>query len=392
MPYGGPVVTASAVTGRRLMALDLRYDELLLAGGVLVVAQAEIWTGAPDPAWVFAVLAVPMCLSLAWWRRRPGAVLMVVIASQLAGALVEVRYAPLYQLFSFLMACFALAARAPLGKAIVGGLAAEAMFVVGGLLDPDPKTAGDWLFVTAMVTGTWFVGRTLYGRDRAVDLLEQRFGRHDEATGRLVREQQERIAREVHDVIAHTISVMVVQAGAAEQLVGDNRTAREALATIQRAGHDAVLELRRLLLMLRGEEESRTPQPGLAELHALVRDARTAGTDIRLALDPVRQLPPVMELAVYRIVQESLTNVRKHAQGATEVTIGVRRQGSRLDIDILDDGRATVPAVAGNGLLGIRERARLYGGDATAGPRSDVGFAVHAWMIVEELDDPRSAR
>lgn len=384
------MVTA-AVTRGPFIARGFRYDELLLASGVPAIAQVEIWTGAPNPAWAFAALAVPMCLSLAWWRRAPGVVLAVVMASQLPGALIDVQYAPLYQLFSFLAACFALAARAPLAKAIIGGIAAEAMFVVGGLLDPDPKSAGDWLFVTAMVTGTWFIGRTLYGRDRVVDLLEQRFGRQDEETRALVRGQQERIAREVHDVIAHTVSVMVVQAGAAEQLVGDNVAAREALGNIQRAGHDAVLELRRLLLLLRGEDDSRAPQPGLADLHALTRDAQTTGLDVELAIDTL-QLAPVMELAVYRIVQEALTNARKHAHGATEVTIGIHAEGSRLDIEILDDGKAAGTALAGNGLLGIRERARLYGGDATAGPRADQGFAVHARMKIDEDNGQRPAR
>src|SRR5687768_5308536 len=109
----------AAVTRRLLIARGFRYDELLLASGVLAVAQVEIWTGAPDPAWAFAALAVPMCLSLAWWRQAPGVVLAVVIVSQLPGALIEVQYAPLYQLFSFLAACFALAARAPLAKAII---------------------------------------------------------------------------------------------------------------------------------------------------------------------------------------------------------------------------------------------------------------------------------
>ena len=377
---------ATASVAKRAYLRAVRYDEVLLAAMVLLLAQGEIWTGSTEDPGVFAALSVPMAVALLWWRKAPLGVLAVVIGSQLLGALIDVSFAPLYQLFSFLFACFAVAARTPLPSALIGLVAAEAMFIVGGLLDSDAKTAGDWLFVTGAVIGTWFVGRTLYRRDRVVDLLEDRFGRQNEETRQLIRAEQDRIAREVHDVLAHTVSVMVVQAAAAEQLVGDNHAACEALGHIQRSGHEAVLELRRLLLMLRGDFDSGSPQPGLGDLPALI-DSMREGLAVEASLDIGEMaLPPVIELAVYRIVQEALTNVRKHARGATRVTVDLRLRSSRIDIHVVDDGVSAGPALAGNGLLGIRERARLYGGDATAAAHPDGGFAVSAWMTTEPAD------
>ena len=293
--------------------------DVALAVGLLVLAQVEVWTGAPD-GWegVYALLAFPMCGALAWWRTAPLVVLLVVFAAQLPGAFIDANYGPLYQLLAFLLACFSLAARSPLRWAILGGLAAEAMLVVGALLDPEAQSLDEVAFATGMVAIVWSLGRLLYGRGRQVEHLEERsarLAREQEQTRAAIEHERAAIAREVHDLIAHTVSVMVVQAGAAEGLLDqDPQRAREPLRHIRQRGHDAVLELRGLLTMLRGEPVALSPQPRLADLGQLVEETRGAGLAVELGADgELDEVPTGVQLAAFRIVQEALTNVRKHA-------------------------------------------------------------------------------
>jgi hypothetical protein len=151
----------------------------------LVLAQIEVWTGAPD-GWVlvYALLALPTCGALAWWRTAPVVVLVAVFAAQLPGAFIDANYGPLYQVLTFLLACFSIAARCPLRWAVFGGLAAEAMLGLGALLDPEAQSLGEVAFATIMVAIVWSLGRLLYARGRQVQDLEER-------SLRLAREQDE---------------------------------------------------------------------------------------------------------------------------------------------------------------------------------------------------------
>jgi signal transduction histidine kinase len=357
--------------------------DIALALAVLVLAQVEIWAGAPE-GWevVYALLAFPMCGALAWWRAAPVAVLVVVFAAQLPGAFIDASYGPLYQALTFLLACFSVAARCPLRWAIVGGLAAEAMLGVGALLDPEGQSLDDVVFATVMVAIVWSRGRLLYGRGRQVeDLVERslRLAREQQETQAAIEHERAAIAREVHDLIAHTVSVMVVQAGAAEGLLDqDPQKAREPLRHIRERGHDAVLELRGLLTMLRGEPVALSPQPRLTDLDQLVEETRSAGLAVELTADRgLEELPAGVQLAAFRIVQEALTNVRKHA-GASSVAVKVARSGGQLEVVVADDGRGPQGQSRGHGLIGMRERAALYGGMVSFGARADGGFAVEA--------------
>ena len=216
--------------------------------------------------------------------------------------------------------------------------------------------------------------------------------------GRRMAEQRLRMARELHDVLAHTISVVAVQAGVALDALDDSpEQAREAMVAVRGAAKQALPELRATLEMLRaeneigggdrgeaggadGREDSTHPQPGLAELPDLVRQTRDSGLTVTLEIGAgLDTASPLLQLTTYRIVQESLTNVRKHAPTArTYVTL--QRENDELTIDVLDEGPAidAPPSAPGFGLLGMRERAESLGGSLECGPRSAGGFAVRA--------------
>ncbi|MCX5422427.1 sensor histidine kinase [Streptomyces sp. NBC_00078] len=230
-------------------------------------------------------------------------------------------------------------------------------------------------------------------------------------TRRAVAEERARIAREVHDVVAHTLSVMVIQAGAAEDVFGDRpEQARQALRAIDTAGRSALDELR-LLLRAFGPEErdpderdpaagdwgaegdpvdgQRAPRPGLARLDDLADAVRAAGMTVRLDREgvPAAGLPAAVDLAAYRIAQEAVTNALRHAVGADEVRVSVTADGKRIRITVADNGRTpparSARAGAGRGLVGMRERARLLGGSLRAGPAAGGGFAVEADLPME---------
>jgi signal transduction histidine kinase len=247
----------------------------------------------------------------------------------------------------------------------------------------------------------WYVGRRLRLRgERAAQLLREQAAE----ARRIVTEERTRIARELHDVVAHRVSLMTVQAGAAKAVAAeDPEGALRAMGAVEEAGRQALDELRHLLGVLRPETDldGLGPQPGLADLPRLAEQLRLAGVDVSLATDGVSaELPARVDLFAYRIVQEALTNVLKHAgPGAhTEVRLGTDRRG--IVIEVLDDGKGLVPPAAaantfrppesavgdrqdrrsGHGIVGMRERARLLGGTLDARPRPGGGFRVVAHL------------
>jgi signal transduction histidine kinase len=205
----------------------------------------------------------------------------------------------------------------------------------------------------------------------------------EETARRAVAEEQARIARELHDVISHNVSVMVVQAAAGGDVFATRPDrAREALGSIESTGREALVELRRLLGVVRPAADDdgvcREPQPGLARLPELIEHVSAAGLRVELAVggEP-RDLPPGVDLSAYRIVQEALTNTLKHARAANvQVTIGYA--DSRLGLEILDDGAGGEVTGPGRGIIGMRERVGLLGGELSAGPRAGGGFGVRA--------------
>jgi signal transduction histidine kinase len=362
------------------------------------------WPRAAD-----AALAVAVFLGTVFVTDGPGdslvtrpigdvpipALLVFAVAS---AALYWRRHAPLAVLA---VALAAWASTIGSGYADLGGVAIIALYSAGryatndrwvvsldNLTDPAPW--GEAVFGAVVMFVAWYVGRR-------VRLREQRAGqlRREQAAEarRIVIEERTRIARELHDVVAHRVSLMTVQAGAAKAVDGeDPEGALRAMGAVEEAGRQALDELRHLLGVLRPETDldGLGPQPGLADLPRLVEQIRGAGLDVSLVANGVAAgLPARVDLFAYRIVQEALTNVLKHAgPGArTEVRLGTDRRG--IVIEVLDDGRgATVlpgpdpddAGARGHGIVGMRERSRLLGGTLDAGPRPGGGFSVVAHL------------
>jgi signal transduction histidine kinase len=222
--------------------------------------------------------------------------------------------------------------------------------------------------------------RIVGDRDTRARLAERE---RDVAAREAVVEERARIARELHDAVAHSVSMMVIQAGAERRVVADGST-REVLRTIEKIGRDALTEMRRLVGMLRTDSASGplAPQPMLADLPTLMTQVREAGLPVDFHVDGERrELPVGIELSAYRIVQEALTNALKHA-GRANASVSVRYGADSLELEIADDG-AGVPADVpggGHGLAGIRERVSLYGGKFDASARLGGGFAVRVLL------------
>ncbi len=230
------------------------------------------------------------------------------------------------------------------------------------------------------------VRRVLGDRERRLQLAERE---RDIAAREAVVEERARIARELHDAIAHNVSMMVVQAGAERRVLGERQSStREVLETVEQIGRDALTEMRRLVGMLRSDaHDPLSPQPGLRDLPTLVTQVREAGLAVRLEIDGERrELPVGLELSVYRIVQEALTNALKHA-GDAKATVRLFYGAESLELEVSDDGRgaAGVAATAvggGHGLVGMRERVALYGGRFEAARRAGGGFTVRALLPI----------
>jgi signal transduction histidine kinase len=276
----------------------------------------------------------------------------------------------------------------------VGVAVAIVVVNIDALDDPVPWVEAAVVGGVAL-SGAWYVGRRLRLRkERAAQLLREQAAE----ARRIVTEERTRIARELHDVVAHRVSLMTVQAGAARTVAAEDPAgARQAMAAVEEVGRQALDELRHLLGVLRPETglDGLGPQPGLAGLAQLLEQVRRAGVDVTLVDSlPTTQavpgrIPARVDLSAYRIVQEALTNVLKHAgRGAhTEVRLGADRSG--IVIEVLDDGHgATVPpgpgvaqgGAQGHGIVGMRERALLLGGTLDAGPRAGGGFRVVAHL------------
>ncbi|HSL63412.1 MAG TPA: sensor histidine kinase [Gaiellaceae bacterium] len=248
---------------------------------------------------------------------------------------------------------------------------------------PGHSTA-ELVFIPLLFGIGWLGGYALRERAVQAEAAEERAAqaeREREAAARLaVAEERARIARELHDIVAHAVSVMVLQVGAVRHKLPDTLAEdREALTGVERTGRAALAEMRRLLGAMRhdGQDLELTPQPGLDGLDSLLEDVGRAGLPVRLHLDGDRvPLPRALDLSAYRIVQEGLTNALKHAR-ATHADVTLRYGPRELQIEVRDDGRGTSTSDGlGHGLVGVRERVKIYGGEMTAGPAPQGGFVL----------------
>ena len=281
---------------------------------------------------------------------------------------------------------------------ICGALSALGILLVfANYVGHQQQVAEAMLGVYVEFSAAWVFGTYLQGRRQDVQVLQERAARledqREERARLAVAEERARIARELHDVVAHHVSVMVVQAGAARFVVGsDPASARAAMAAVESAGRTALSEMRRMLEVLRADEPDLEPEPSLVQVESLVARVRAAGLPVDLRVEGERpDVPAGTDLAAYRIVQEALTNVVKHAGRAT-ASVRIGYAPDRVEVEVTDDGRGAAAHLGaesgGRGLVGMRERALLYGGTLEAGPRTAGGYRVHAAFPIEPSPPP----
>jgi signal transduction histidine kinase len=365
-----------------------------LAGGLLIASLADQLKAGTGSGWggpgaVQIVLAFAISVPFLWRRNHaPVVVLIVAVASFVCVGLVEPRQAAFEPFLALVLAFYAVGAYTEERRALTTLLIAIPAGVLSGVIAASfgwSKT-GNSLPTVVWVTVAWIVGRIIRSwRGRAVAL---------EHANRILEEQRElqaqaavavergRIARELHDVIAHNISMIVVQAGAAASVLqGEEPNVRAALEAIETTGRETVDEMRQLLGVLRRADDGQAlaPQPGLGALGALVAQVREAGLPVDLQIEGTPSpLPPGLDLSAYRIAQEGLTNALKHA-GAARAALTVTYARDTVEIEIRNDGAGGAGGVDGTGygLVGMRERVTLWGGNLQVGPERG-GWVVRA--------------
>lgn len=369
-----------------------RVADAVVAGPLLAVclAMTAVASRHPPPHdWrLYVVATLVQTLPLFWRRRLP----LVAFALVAAGALAQVPFDMLIPAnVAVLIAMYMVAVR----RAWPWALAAGAVTLIGDgimayVLDGGVFRAfGSYAFLTSAV---WLGGRyTRSRREQLADLRERARRAENERDARAraaAAAERARIARDLHDVVAHSVSVMVVQAdGGAYALDHDPQAARRALKTISETGREALAEMRRMLGVLRASDEfGYAPRPGLTDLDDLVAQVRGAGLPVELTVDgEPRALPASLELVVYRVIQEALTNTLKHGGKGATARARLHYGEGTVEAAVSDDGTGAgaVSDGLGHGLIGLRERVGMYGGAVTAGPRADGGFEVVARLPVE---------
>ena len=373
-----------------LGAVDLAQNGSTLSEGSNVTFPGPVAAHAG----FLLLVTVPLC----WRFRAPATVAIVVTVAAALWVLVMFSakaQPPVEPWLAMLVAMFALASRVDGRRLWVAASIAGGLFLAGEIRgELAGQGTGNVLPAVVFYVLIFALGRMVHAHRRRASGQQDRADRlereQDALAARAVAAERSRIARELHDVIAHSLSVIVVQAAAERRVLGPGRdSTAETLGSIEQAGRQAMTELRRLLGLLRKSdgELSLAPQPGLGELGDLVAEVREAGVEVDVRTDgDLAVLPRGLDLTAYRIVQECLTNVLKHA-GARRVEISLRCQGRCLDIEVADDGTsAGAPSPGGFGLVGMRERVSVYGGTVQAGYRDGGGFQVHASLPVEAGD------
>ena len=385
----------------RLWVLTSRPVDWLMVASLLLLAWFEIWvepifqTGMPGPRVPLTLLAALTLVPLLARRAFPLIVLSVMCLGSLAvGVVGDSDQSSFVLLLGLLIGTYSLAAYATPRNALVGAAVVAVSAIVLSSVSFEEQTLVDAVVPVLFLGAAWIVGKEIHHqRQRAAEMAE-----HTALSARAhrlevyaaVAAERTRIARELHDVVAHAISVMGIQASAARRTLAPGQEAQQAaLLDVERLGREALEEMQRMLGVLRAEEdgEGTHPLPNLTQLSALVADARTAGLAVDIDEGPgeLHLLPPGIQLTAYRIVQEALTNVRKHSPDSA-VHITLTRGTAGLEIAIADNGAGNVSEPeAGNGLIGMRERAAMHAGTLYAGPGGDGGFLVRAWLPVTEV-------
>jgi signal transduction histidine kinase len=374
---------------------DVALTAVLIVAGQVEVLYGSVGYQGSAPAAISAVLAALIPLPLLWRRRAPlFALVLVGLAIGLPNLVVD-RSIPFWggpMTLDVAVYSASRYARPPRDKwALLVPPVAVGLVTLGV---PEFRRLNEVVFSAGVYGVGWAAGQVMRGWQRRHEQLGTDLLTLAESTA--LREQaaaaaeRTRIARELHDVVAHSVSLMVVQAGSARLRLGkDPVAAAEALRVVEETGREALGELRQLLGVLRTDSDTTSidPQPGLAGIDELAAQLRASGLDLHVEFSGVpRDLPPGLDLSAYRIVQEALTNVLKHA-GPTTATVRVSYGAKELNLRVCNDrGRhgGLARAAAGHGLVGMRERVALFGGRLEVCPRPDGGYLVHAALPLPE--------
>ncbi|MDQ3963853.1 MAG: sensor histidine kinase [Actinomycetota bacterium] len=362
---------------------------VLAAVGLLTLSIVPSQPPFREPDAPAILVTVAQTLPVAFRRTAPGGILAVVLSATVAYFVLGYppSTGPIIGLVVATYSVAAYGAPAVSRLGVLAGVAAMTAVVVAGGLTGYETSAIDVVTLAGPVAVAWVVGDRAGARRAHTESLERRATeaerRREAEAAAAVATERTRIARELHDVVAHSVSAMVLHTGAAKAVLeSDPEAARRSLELIETTGRQSVAELRLLLDALRsddGADEGREPQPRTADLSRLIDQARKTGLDVDLEIEGrLPSLPAPVDLSVYRIVQEALTNTIKHAR-ATQARVVLRFNEDRLVLQIVDDGTASRGAgTEGYGLVGMRERASLLGGTLEARPRPNGGFEVFA--------------
>jgi signal transduction histidine kinase len=379
---------------RRIYRVTQGYGDWVLAGVLATIGMLDVWlpddyhTGSRP---VLGATTLAMTLALAWRRRRPLATaLFIAGVLGLQTIFAPTPHPPDSPFAVWIIAAYSVAAHCDRRDALLGLGALVA--AVDAWVTLTPNNGGtDLVFISLIMLGFGLAGRVVRSRNVLTAALEERteeLEREREERARLaVAEERARIARELHDVVAHTLGVVVVQAGAERLHLPKDSPAHATFASIESSGRAALEEMGRLLGMLRTDEDSGAlvPQPGLERLDDLLEHVRSTGLDVLLVVEGTpRALGAGADVSAYRIVQEALTNTVRHS-GSTRARVRLRWQSNALEIEVADNGIGPPPETprSGHGLLGIKERVALFGGALVTG-RSDLG----GYLLVAQLAAP----
>jgi signal transduction histidine kinase len=366
------------------------FDALVVL--LAAVAQMKVWIVPWDgPKAVFVVGSLLWTLPLLLRHRLPFAAPVFAFAAQTAMAFADPTLGAETTSFAGILLAFWVVGAHNEGKQAIAG-AAIGFAALAVIVRVDVKLGLEEALWTMAFGGVvCLVAYALQRPAKRAAELRNRAGRlereREERERAAAAEERRRIARELHDLIGHSVTLMTVQAGAARVLLADDpEQAREPIIAVEETGRRALADIRRLLGILhsRESEPALAPQPSLVQLDALLEQARDAGLPVELTVEGDRKaIPPGVDLAAYRIVQEALTNTRKHA-GPARARVALHYRPEALELAVTNDGRVRASgADGGHGLVGMRERTALYGGELEAGPRPEGGFEVRARLPLE---------
>lgn len=369
----------------------MKKSDVALAAGLTAWMVGETVAEHLHPTAAVIPLMVVAGAAISWRRAYPIPVMLVVVTSMVVQvALGMSMHTAVSPVAAMLVVAWSLGAYEQRRRAVLGLIILVCAIWLAMALDvmrgTDNYTGTDYPWIAGLMAFPGVLGIVFGARTRSLRAAEARARELELEQREAVIAERERIARELHDVIAHSVSVMTVQAGAAEEMLRvQPERAADPVRAVQETGRQALVEMKRLVGVLRKEDDEigRAPQPGVADLDRLVSQVREAGLRVSFHIEgSPRALPLGIDLSVYRVVQEALTNAMKHAGGAP-VSVTLRYAERQLEIEVADEGRSAAGSEGGHGLIGMRERVGIFGGTLEAGPRASGGFAVRALLPLE---------